>query len=192
MNAERYHDAECTLGPSDPMRENFVTNFRTASIGPVIASVMALVLPACATSHSALSSASPIEKAFVRAAPTWDLDHDGTVTCEEWRQYADGLFIAADRAGNGFISPAEFNSMSVQDRLFETADFAYFDANGDGRVSRTEFVDKPNPAFRLLDKDHDCRLTSEELRAAYGVADAAKAKGSGDGNRGKSRRASGA
>jgi Ca2+-binding EF-hand superfamily protein len=52
--------------------------------------------------------------------------------------------------------------MSRADRLFETVGFAYFDADGDGRISLSELVDKPNPAFTLLDKNGDCVLSPDE------------------------------
>jgi Ca2+-binding EF-hand superfamily protein len=40
----------------------------------------------------------------------------------------------------------------------------YFDGDGDGRVSRSEFVDKPNRAFAVLDKNKDCALSRDEIR----------------------------
>ena len=48
--------------------------------------------------------------------------------------------------------------------MFETVEFGYYDANGDGKVARTEFVDKPNRAFALLDKNNECKLTAEPGR----------------------------
>jgi Ca2+-binding EF-hand superfamily protein len=119
---------------------------------------------------SVLAGASTVDLAFVRAAPTWDLDHDGIVTCAEWKHYAAQAFGEADSGGKGYLVKADFDTLTKADRLFESADFAYFDANRDGRVTREEFVERQNPAFRLLDKRGDCRLTSEELRAAYRIA----------------------
>jgi hypothetical protein len=115
--------------------------------------------------------------AFVRAAPTWDFDRDGIVTCDEWKQYAGQLFSAADSGNKGYLTAVDFATLVKTDHLFEAADFAYFGGGRDGRVTRAAFVDKPNPAFRLLDKRKDCRLTSEELRAAYRAADATKTLG---------------
>ncbi|MCZ7594933.1 MAG: hypothetical protein M5U16_08450 [Hyphomicrobium sp.] len=40
----------------------------------------------------------------------------------------------------------------------------YFDSDGDARVSRSEFVDKPNRAFAVLDKNKDCALGRDEIR----------------------------
>jgi hypothetical protein len=136
---------------------------------PMVSLLTALLLSGCA-GGSHLSGASEVDMAFVRAAPTWDLDHDGVVTCDEWKQYAGQLFSEADTGGKGFLTPEEFHTLEKSDRLFELANFAYFDTQRSGRLSRAAFVDRPNPAFRLLDKRRDCRLTSEELRIAYRAA----------------------
>jgi Ca2+-binding EF-hand superfamily protein len=50
-----------------------------------------------------------------------------------------------------------------QDRLFQSVGFAFFDANGDGKITQAEFVEKPNPAFKILDKNGDCTLDGNEL-----------------------------
>jgi len=58
----------------------------------------------------------------------------------------------------------EFANLARQDKLFEVAGFAYFDADGDGRITLAEVIDKPNPASALLDTNHDCVITPEERR----------------------------
>lgn len=117
------------------------------------------------------------------AARTWDIDKDGVATCDEWKRYAGDLFTGADANRDGYLSADEYRAMSLIDRLFHTIDFKYFDANGDGRVSRTELVDKPNPAFTRLDKNNDCKLEGTELLQPRPARDD---KPSGDrGKRGK-------
>ena len=132
-------------------------------------SVLALLLSACA-GQGQLSGASAVDMAFVRAAPTWDLDHDGVVTCDEWKLYAGQLFAEADSGNKGYLTRDDFATLAKTDHLFDSADFAYYGGAATGQVTRAAFVDKPNPAFRLLDKRRDCRLTSEELRIAYRAA----------------------
>ncbi len=144
------------------------------------AGLMAHLPGGCASNTSPLANITPIERQFVVAAPTWDFDHDGVVTCDEWRQYAGKLFAEVDQGRKGYLTAAEFRNVAGQDKLFETADFAYFDINGDGVVNQAEFVERPNPAFRLLDRDNDCRLTNEELVAAYNPDRAAKTKSAND------------
>ena len=116
------------------------------------------------------TSASAVDLEFAQAAITWDLNHDGDVTCDEWKRYAADLFREADANRDGFLSREEFAAMATRDRLFQTAGFGYFDANGDGRLTLAEIADKPNPAFRLLDVDQDCRITPEERSSQRGQA----------------------
>jgi hypothetical protein len=121
-----------------------------------------LALTGCATNKNPLASASPVERHFAEAAETWDLNRDGNVTCDEWKQYATKLFRDADTDRDGFLTREEFGAMSRVDRLFETVGFAALDADGDGRIALSELIDKPNPAFTLLDRNHDCILSPEE------------------------------
>jgi Ca2+-binding EF-hand superfamily protein len=142
-----------------------------ASLAVVSWVSVATLVTGCA-GQGQLSGASTVDMAFVRAAPTWDLDRDGVVTCDEWKLYATQLFAEADTGNKGYLTLEDFAILVKTDHLFEAADFAYFGGSSTGRVTRAAFVDKPNPAFRLLDKRKDCRLTSEELRLAYRAADA--------------------
>ncbi len=107
-----------------------------------------------------------VEGSFIRAAPTWDLNHDGNVTCDEWRTYAASLFKEADLNHDGKLTPDEFTRLAQIDRLFEVADFKYYDTNRQGYVTQAEFVERPNPAFLELDKDKTCVLKTYQLRAA--------------------------
>jgi len=129
----------------------------------VLACALSVLAGCAADSKSPLPNASKLDLEFVQAAVTWDLNRDGDITCQEWKAYVADLFHEADANHDGVLTREEFAVMSRRDRLFETAGFAYFDANGDGRLTLAEIADKPNPAFVLLDTDHDCRLTPDEL-----------------------------
>jgi EF hand domain-containing protein len=129
--------------------------------GVIVLAGLAL-LGGCGGSPSPLDSASAADRAFVVAETTWDLNRDGNVTCSEWKQYAAGLFKDADRDRDGSLSRQEYEAMSRQDRLFATIAFAYFDADGNARITLPELADKPNPAFALLDKNDDCVISSNE------------------------------
>jgi hypothetical protein len=94
----------------------------------------------------------------------WDANHDGVYTCDEWKQYVNRVFNVADRNGRGYIDAKQFGAIQRADPMFADADFAYFDENKDGRVSRREFVDAPSPFFLRFDKNGDCKVTSEELK----------------------------
>ncbi|XSC47349.1 hypothetical protein ACF1BQ_018635 [Bradyrhizobium sp. RDT10] len=71
-----------------------------------------------------------------------------------------------DRNSDGYVDPSEFKVIQKSHQNFANADIAYFDENGDARVSRKEFVDKPSPFFVRLDKNGDCKVTADELNAA--------------------------
>jgi Ca2+-binding EF-hand superfamily protein len=126
----------------------------------MLAGVVALA--GCGGNSDPLASALPTDLRFVAAVATWDVNRDGNVTCSEWKQYAASLLKDADRDRDGVLTREEFEAMSRQDRLFATTGFAYFDANGDGRIALAELVDKPNPAFALLDRNGDCAIASNE------------------------------
>jgi Ca2+-binding EF-hand superfamily protein len=46
------------------------------------------------------------------------------------------------------------------------ADFGYFDENQDGKITRKEFVEKPSAFILRFDRNGDCRVTADEIRAA--------------------------
>jgi EF hand len=121
-----------------------------------------IVLAGCGGNAGPLASASPTDLKFVAAVGTWDMNRDGNVTCSEWKQYAASLLKDADRDRDGILGRQEFEAMSRQDRLFATIGFAYFDADGDGRITLPELADKPNPAFALLDRSGDCTISPNE------------------------------
>jgi hypothetical protein len=98
--------------------------------------------------------------------PIWDANHDGVYTCEEWKAFMDRLFKSADRNHDGNLSPAEFEAVKKADPTLADADFGYFDENQDGKITRGEFVEKPSLFILRFDKNGDCKVTQEEIRAA--------------------------
>jgi hypothetical protein len=129
----------------------------------VAACCAALMQGGCTTSPG---TSDTVEGSFIRAAATWDLNHDGKVTCDEWRSYARSLFKEVDLNHDGKLTPDEFQRLAKIDRLFETANFKYYDVAGQGYITEPEFIDRPNPAFAALDKNNTCVLSTYQLRAA--------------------------
>lgn len=125
-----------------------------------------LALAGCSSS-SPFGSASNTDLTFVNASQTWDLDKNGTTTCDEWKQYAGGALRQADGDGDGALNAQEWAVMSNTDKLFETADLGYYDANGDGKVSAEELTGRSNPAFKMLDKNNDCQIAHDEKATVY-------------------------
>jgi Ca2+-binding EF-hand superfamily protein len=99
-------------------------------------------------------------------ADIWDANHDGVYTCGEWKSYLDRLFTLADRNRDGHLDPSEFKVIRRAGATFADADFGYFDENQDGKITRSEFVDKPSEFILKFDKNGDCRVTQDEMKGA--------------------------
>jgi hypothetical protein len=137
--------------------------------------IAALTLSACSTAQMpTIGSINPFggktlsetDRAFLQAAGSWDTNRDNVVTCNEWKSYAEDLFNGADADHDDSLDSTEWENLVKVDRLFETANLQYYDANGDGKVTRAEFVDKPNPAFVLMDKAGSCKLDGSQIASA--------------------------
>lgn len=142
-------------------------------------------LPSLTGNKSPFGNSSTVDRTFIGAAQTWDFDKDGTVTCDEWKNYAATLFRESDGDGNGALDASEFAQMSRTDRLFEIADVGYFDGNGDSKVTLEEMTGKQNAAFKLLDKNGDCRIDRNESVQVL-QRDAPKSEGLGTEQQGPS------
>lgn len=92
-----------------------------------------------------------------------DTKGKGVYTCEEWKQYAARLFNRADGNHDGFLDIKEFESVRKADPMLRDAEFAYFDERRRGRVSRSEFIDKPNPLFTSYDPKGTCKVKLEDI-----------------------------
>lgn len=119
------------------------------------------------------ASTNDFDRTFISAAQTWDLNKDGEVTCEEWIQYLGILFREHDANGDGVLDADEYAAMARSDRLFEVAKLSYYDANNDGKVTLEEMTGTHNVAFKLLDRNQDCRIDRSET---VQVHDAVRAK----------------
>lgn len=108
------------------------------------------------------ANSNDFDRTFISAAQTWDLNKDNVVTCDEWIQYLGIMFRENDANGDGFLDETEYAAMARSDRLFEVANLAYYDANKDGKVTLEEMTGTQNVAFKLLDKNQDCRIDRTE------------------------------
>jgi Ca2+-binding EF-hand superfamily protein len=112
---------------------------------------------------------SDFDRTFIAAAQTWDLDKNGSVGCDEWTRYVSTEFRQADGNGDGSLDAEEWKKLVASDRLFETANISYFDANGDGKVAVEEMTGKQNLAFKLLDRNQDCQIDRTETVQVHGI-----------------------
>jgi hypothetical protein len=120
---------------------------------------------------------------LVASAQLWDLDHNGIYTCDEWKQYAGRIFNLADHNHDGYVDASEFKTIQQTTPVFKEAEITYFDDNRDGRISREEFVGKPNPLFARYDKNGDCRVTPAELKGSSDTAQPSPKQRGGRGTR---------
>ena len=115
----------------------------------------------------AQSSPQPAQDGMLKnGPPAWDANRDGVFTCDEWKSYADRLFTSSDRNRDGKLDPTEFAIVRKADATLADADFGYFDENQDGKITRKEFVEKPSAFMLRFDRNGDCRVTGDEIRAA--------------------------
>lgn len=129
--------------------------------------VCALGTAACNTdftSRKALfnAGAGAVPSGFAATLRAWDVDRNGTVTCAEWSGYAQNLFELLDSNRDDLLTDAEFQKLTESEPPFEHGTVDYFDTDGDRRVSRPEFLSRPNPVYANLDADSDCKLTPVE------------------------------
>ena len=52
----------------------------------------------------------------------------------------------------GYIDEKQFKIIKYASPIFAKAEFGYFDENGDGRITKAEFVDKPSEGIVTLSK----------------------------------------
>jgi EF-hand domain pair len=115
----------------------------------------------------AQSADDKARRAAVSGGPeVWDANHDGVYTCDEWKSYLDRMFTLADRNHDGHLDAKEFETVRKAAPMLADADFGYFDENQDGKITRSEFVTKPSEFILTNDKNGDCRVTPDEMKAA--------------------------
>lgn len=93
-----------------------------------------------------------------------DKNGDGRIALSEVDERHRARLAAADANGDGYITRDEWNAHREKRRA-ESKARAFPDKDGDGVVSRAEFMAKAGERFDKLDADGDGVLTEEEMKA---------------------------
>jgi Ca2+-binding EF-hand superfamily protein len=101
-----------------------------------------------------------------------DTNRDGYVSKPELIAFRAKNFGRLDRNGDGVLMRSDIPAMAKRfrpevdfDRLLKQ-----FDANKDGKVSRSEFVDGPTTIFDMADSNKDGLLSKAERNTAVKAA----------------------
>ncbi len=99
----------------------------------------------------------------------WDVSSDGTITCDDVDRLKRYRFAYSDSNNDGLLTLAEMNPApwAGGDNASETHE--KLDSNGDGSVSRDEFMLNASPEFTELDGNNDCTVTDQEIRDYVGI-----------------------
>lgn len=99
-----------------------------------------------------------------------DTNGDGSISRQEFVANRETQFTRLDRNHDGFMTQGDIPRMVKRRRPESGASIdqmiAALDKDGDGKVSRDEFVNGPAPVFNLADKDGDGVVTKAELESA--------------------------
>ncbi len=134
----------------------------------VLLVVGAMTAPASPQGRADVAGGGHSVDVLLRSANRWDANGDQVYTCDEWKRYLGDMFTKADRNRDGFVDSQEFRVIQEADPQFKDAGLGYFDDNGDGKLSRSEFVDKPTPFFLRFDLNRDCKVTLDEVMEQVG------------------------
>lgn len=100
-----------------------------------------------------------------------DANHDGKVTKQEYVDARAAQFSRMDRNGDGFIDEADSRAGgNERGQRAAAAVRGRIDSNGDGKISKDEFINAPTMVFDKFDTNKDGVLDGTELEAARDAA----------------------
>lgn len=143
--------------------------------GPYVAALALLLLSAAAHAQGNPRGAAHVANMFRHS----DTNRDGVITQAEARAAAAREFRSHDLDGDGLLSYAEIRKMQLDagasqlPRALQTtvidAAFAYFDVDGDRRITPANFQHTQIELLLQADFDKDGQVTLKEARQLHGV-----------------------
>lgn len=117
--------------------------------------------------HAAARPSAGGARDFAEQLKAADRNNDGQVSRPELVGYRTTRWTRLDRNGDGYFSrddlPGFVQSRWDGENLVQLR--RAYDRDGDGRISRREFVGGPTPAFDAADTNRDGLVSEAELRA---------------------------
>lgn len=98
-----------------------------------------------------------------------DANQDGKITRQEYIDARAAQFARMDRNGDGFVDDADSRDRADQSsrgKRMASAMRGRIDSDGDGKISKDEFVNAPTMLFDRFDADKNGELDAKELEAA--------------------------
>lgn len=130
--------------------------------------IVFLLLVGCATTDRA-----PDDQYFAdtkrHLLNLWDVSSDGIITCDDVERLKRYRFAYADSNNDGLLTLAEMNPAPWAGGDNAAATHEKYDSNGDGTISRDEFMLNASPEFSELDGNNDCTVTDQEIRDYVGI-----------------------
>jgi Ca2+-binding EF-hand superfamily protein len=132
-----------------------------------VISFIALTMSGC-VGMAVRAVAQPGKRDFSELLAKADTNGDGVVSRAEFTAARARMFDRLDRNHDGYLSQDDKSRFSLRqngnrDRLQQM--ILMLDKDGDGRVSRDEFVNSPSLLFERADANHDGVVDAQELAA---------------------------